>query len=1122
MSYQVKLNTPYNISIEEPGVAGTPEPSIVYVWTYNGSSIGINSRFVPSFVFPSLPGTLSCTITLSNPAGTTSETVTASITEAPPQASLKNISIRLSTNEGVSLLKIDNSSVSSTVKVGGERNNNLLPEYTNVTTIGYQWYRNDSPIAGATQATYTITESDVNTVLKVEMTVSNEINSVTRSSKIMIGNPEIDFGDSKIGTHLGSWTSISRYSNSVPFVNLVYSSCNGVNTDDSFARTSSTTHTNLFNWNVLDWGTSPAIFTEDGWPYQTTNETNLSPSGTNFARLWLNSGEAKQWARWYAMLGLEGGYSDYTPKGPNANNRTPDVLFGSPNENRKFSYEVHTYWQGNGYAEASHSASSPQTEITPTQVLFSGPENKGPWGTDNDDVSINGPQNMWKVTKTYQSITDKSYGTAPGLFAFITRSTKPSVQPPPWDWNTGPTRNVMVMVGTVTDITDSENPVVVYSGFDHTTYKPFQAYPNWIKQYNNSGVLRSLTLGHARNYLLKTGDPTKTPVQSAPGPFNPVLDESQNQILLNHLPRSSNPNRQAELNISPDGSYQIWTAPLWEIQPVVNMGWSHSYPSGALMGHGPMCKPTYVCFGRSLRGLIELSNQIDADVWWNHMPYITFVGTKDEQGNITYAWNHGRSGAGSSGELTYPYDQTQVGDLLLDENYANGFIDVVDRYLNEGRKLYNEYGNEVWNFGTSYREMYDYAGTYANRMIASVSEGGDGHLLARSSSFLLQSPAWFEGTAITGVGRGTDELRNLYTGASTALLSRHMRQRLATNESSREVVAMMGGRINGNAAFQRSLSILFACMPDLFKELDAITIANYHAPSLQLGRIPEEPLLVNDFGKLAVDQQMNTPDNLRYKESPLVMMDTPLLPAPSVPPNKTPMWFSGSMQVEESAAGKGVSILKALTTKFIANDLSANFGNWNYDFAEGLNSITSARPNPVLPQSRPVGGLIATRENIPAGWPVNQRRWNLQLFAYEGGPYVETTNDDRKKTFHGVWTSPHIYHYMRRYYEAYFYPAFKSNTRSVVSEQEIGTTGITENQLYRENMVPDTHQMYGGRIFDVMTDMTTIACENNLFAHESFWDGHLDAPAHLAREHAAFFNIGEEGWENNYSLDAGL
>ena len=62
-------------------------------------------------------------------------------------------------------------------------------------------------------------------------------------------------------------------------------------------------------------------------------------------------------------------------------------------------------------------------------------------------------------------------------------------------------------------------------------------------------------------------------------------------------------------------------------------------------------------------------------------------------------------------------------------------------------------------------------------------------------------------------------------------------------------------------------------------------------------------------------------------------------------------------------------------------------------------------------------------------------------------------------------------------------------------------------------MVPDTHQMYGGRIFDVMTDMTTIACENNLFAHESFWDGHLDAPAHLAREHAAFFNIGEEGWK---------
>jgi hypothetical protein len=1064
---------------------------------------------------------------------------TAQIKQFIPNVELDSVKIRLSTipnDNTVSRIPFDteNNPVGQflfAADLSNASTNIPVTRFSNGIPLEYVWKRGNIVIQSGTNNQYFITNDDKDSVISVDVIARNNKPSTRiRTASTIIGEVDESYENSHIGTHLGGWAAISYYGDAVPFVNLIYSSCNDVRkSTDSFAQPVFGSHTNLFGNDVgQNWGDRPEIMTEDGWIYQTVNGDNLSNNssgGPKWARLLLHIRSAKLWTRWFSILNIEGEYSNYEPKGPDRKERIPDIVFGELAEGKRFSYEVHTYWQGNGYAETSINSNG--ANVVPTSVNsvnFTGPNNQGPWGTNNDDENINGPQMMWKKTNVY----NWNYGAENEfLMTYITRSTKPQDEPAPWDWNTGPVRNVMAMIGKVTDITDPNNPKIVYSGFDHTTYNPFQVYPNWLKTYKHNKCLRSLTLGHVREHMKRPKGrnndspfPAPNPVSMCPGPHQ-LIFQNEEQVLLDHIPHPggrSIPNRRDEMGIPNDGSATIYTQQYYETQPMVKMGWIHASPDGANRGEGQMSRPTYVCFGRSVRALTELCNWINADLWWCHFPYVTFVGTKDEQGEITYAVKRGRSGAGSSGALTYPYDPNEVGYLMLDEEYVDNFVELVDRHLNPNLKLYNEYANEIWNFSDSYREAYDYSATLSNRIISDINEGGDGNLVGRTIA--MGNNAWFPGAASSYNSSGTDVPRLVYGFLSTALITRRMREKLTEKGSSRKLVAIGAGRINGNRAISHTLSHCFNTMPKLFKELDAISGANYHGWVRAKGRYPEQPL-TSESGQAAVDQLWSIPVNRDFIKSPLVMLGTPLLPAPSVPPAGTPSWFIGSPGIQEAAAGSGSSILRGANMRYISLDLPGNFRNWQYDFAEGVQNVTDWRPVAITPGTRNVGttgagNMVNETYNVPPGWPSGRRRWNLQLFAYEGGPYPDNITGDDNRIYHGVQLSPDTYKFKKSYYEAYFYPVARGITRDPVPGQKIGNTNVNEDDLYREGMVPDTHVLFEGPMFDLTVDMVIVGNFDVLFATDAYWNGHKNAPRMNARFYAASKGLGEPDWWVDY------
>jgi hypothetical protein len=683
--------------------------------------------------------------------------------------------------------------------------------------------------------------------------------------------------------------------------------------------------------------------------------------------------------RLWSALGLSG-YFDAPPVATLTYNNQGEIsgaTYPAPTgiAGRTVIADVSCYWEGQGVATASN-WSPPGTPPLPlvSTILFNGPDGQGPFG--------DGPRTMSKstVSLTFQPENGEF------IFGWILTSDVTG---------NNPLCNLIVMVSNVRDAQSGET---LYGGFDETTYRPFQLYPQWRDSMAHCRVIRSLHAGMA----MYTQNPERHIIYDATG-------------------------LEIELQNPDHGS-----------TPILYLGWTRAEPSpsGVERGFAAMNRPTNIAVGNSLRAYIEICNQLGADLWWAHPWPSVAVGSRSEGGQLVYARKRGRN----------VEDPEQVGALIVDDAYIDGFVNEIETYLRPDLKVYSEWANEVWNTSSSYIVHTRIAWAYAYRMIAEQRYGGDGLLWARSGT--LQSPAVNQGAPAAG---GPNELFAGFSAAASAAIAEAMRSRLGP--SSRTVVAVAAGQSNWINRSAVGLAHLWASMPGLFKQLDAVAHAPYR---------PRSNEVFND----AVLESTDTPSEAWDIVDQEFKFTLPLT-------NPQSYWVSGSIPNGTSPFNVGTG----------ANNVG-RLAAWKY-----------------LALDIPGGEYV--RRVLPPGWPPAQRRWNLQAITYEGGNHYRPQSADAKVKMFGLVMEPRYSIFNERYMEAVFSPGPKGVTRDPQSE--------SEERLYRPGMVPlgvepDAEPLHA--LFTWLITSQEPSYRHGMFWSSQWWNGQQNSPQALGIRRAAERGLG--------------
>ncbi len=761
---------------------------------------------------------------------------------------------------------------------------------------------------------------------------------------------------SAIGSHA---PSVNYFRSDVAFANLIYASVDG---PASLVRGLNNQGRQFFgSERYLDW-TGPAYYSRDGWPYR-SDAGPLSPSNAVHINLvW--AGPERMWS----VLGLRGGFESPPEATLNENGRS--VRYDAPRgiAGRSFSFKATCYWEGQGVAVVGRG----QVPPTPTvqSVNFTGPDGRGPFG--------DGPRTMQSSTVQF-TVNGDSPG---GLLAYIIESDSTGADP---------LRNLVVLISEVRDTATGE---LVYGGFDHTTYRPFQLYPDWVESMRHCSHLRSLHNDFAR------GEPTP----------NHIIHEDTGL--------------EYEWHMASHGSTHILTT-----------GWSRSSPSapGFERGFAAINRPTHVGFGNSLRAIIEICNQLDADLWWCHPAPTVFVGTRHSNGSIHFARLRGETQS----------DLNQVGAILVDHEYLDGFTHEISTHLKPGLTVYSEWVNEIWNAAPYYVWATRYAWTSAMRAIAPVEYGGDDGLWF--SKRTLESPALHAGVDLKD---DANAAMAAFSAAASASLAEGIRERLGP-ESDREIVCVAAGQSNWPARSAIGLGQFWASMPYLFKQLDAVAHAPYR-----------DPILVWPHNSAETDQylveMLSTAEGAwdAYEAAGMIL-----------PPSHPSSWWTTATRPD------GVTNLthgNFIAWKHLALDLPVDLG------ADRRNSYA--------------------RMYVPRDWPANKRRWNLDLLTYEGGTHTLPGNkpgpyaERAKLLTYSLVLEPRNAVFYQRYLETVFHLGPKGLTRDP-------TSGL-EEALYRPGMVPDgvvadAAPLHSGFTFLLTTGQPSF--RHGMFWSLQWWNGHVNA-----------------------------
>ena len=465
-TFQVQPQTPYDISIGLPGIAGTPTPVVSYAWTYNGTPIGDNSRFVNNYTFPSFPGTLACTITLTNIVGSVSQTVTATIEEVSNLPSLSPVTIRNNAAQTVPISAIANGNAGVVLRVGGPTAPDVNPVSQNANSISYQWRRAASNIAGATGQTYTLVADDEDQTISVVVTATNLDGSTSRTATLTVGDA-LPNANSHIGSHLPNEISETAYTPDIAFANLMYMAKarwlggNGTNTNRPIT--------------LWENHTGDPFCTADGWPLKNIDGSPLSSSKP--AEIWM-IGSNDDYRAW-SILQLPGEYTE-SPAGEVQ--PAPDNI-----RDKQARFKLNAYWEGSGTVKLLLIAN----DVPEQQVTFAGPLNEGPWGT--------GPVNMRMKSWNWNTGNNCRIGQ----FKLLIEGTDPN----------DPVRNIILLISDVRYLL-SASPLVVgdliYEGFDHTTYRPYALYPAWVEKNKRMKILRNhgqTKVNHGDNVIYASQTP---------------------------------------------------------------------------------------------------------------------------------------------------------------------------------------------------------------------------------------------------------------------------------------------------------------------------------------------------------------------------------------------------------------------------------------------------------------------------------------------------------------------------------------------------------------------------------------------------------------------------------------
>ena len=756
-TFTVTPGAAYNVGVTQPQVAGTPTPAISYAWTFGGEPIG-NTRVVQyTFAEATLPGTLQCVVTLSNIAGSVSRTLTATVQAASNLPVLNAVTIRDNASPTVTIASVEidsgDSHIGRVLRVGGPAQADLNPTGSNFTSIAYQWRRDGSAIAGATSQTHTIVEADEDTTLSVTATAQNLSGSVTRTASVVVG-------ESSVRPPLGDHLPLTQNNVSGPmFVNLIYSGINSVRFGGQALIRNSGGSNNPQNARLgrdvaaEEWGDRGEYFTVDGWPYrQSTGAiTDAMPVRIELA---LTSP-----FRWLEMLSLPGSEildaDEYAIENGKLRAKLPAEV-----RNRTFTFDLRCYWEGSGRAVGGRVGigTAPET----SQVSFTGPSGDGPYGDGTRTMSMS-------VTGLSVEFDDVGLPTQTYLTAFITESDATG---------DNPLRNLIAMVANVRDAVTGE---LIYAGFDHTNYAPFQMYPRAIERYRKVSHIRSLQNEHARS----TYESLR---------LSSMVHEKVGDLVQ---------------------TLEYWDLDQ-ETQPLIRTVWTPvKDPSGYEKGFGAINRPTHACFGNSMRAMVEVCRQCGCGLWWCH-PAATIKVATVIDGEEVHALDVGSSIGNAS----------QTGTLAVWEDYAAGFASEIER-MPPGVEVFSEYANENWNTAANYQFQNITCFNVAQRAIAGENYGGDGDVFVRrvGAKYAIGASGLFAETE-TGDAQKEPNATILATGIlAGCVIAQRIREL-----TSRSIVCVGGMWSNGRAFNAKAIGMLFARAPLMMKELDALAEAPYRDP----------------------------------------------------------------------------------------------------------------------------------------------------------------------------------------------------------------------------------------------------------------------------------------------------
>ena len=693
---------------------------------------------------------------------------------------------------------------------------------------------------------------------------------------------------SRIGSHA---PSNNYWGADVAFTNLIYSS---VANPEELVRGVNSQGVQFFGTGRFDEWTGPAYYTHDGWPFRSDLGALSRTNAVPIVLCW--EGRERMWS----LLGLRGQYEtpplatlETKPWGSIATFPAPPGIAG-----RTFEFKATCYWEGQGIAVVG-GGSVPATPTVST-VQFTGPDGQGPFG--------DGPRTMSRSTVTGTAVDSSSR-----LMAYIIESDPTGANP---------LRNLIVLISEVRDTATGE---IVYAGFDHTTYRPFQLYPNWVESMRHHSHLRSLHNDYAY------GTPTAS-----------------------------------QLIHEDTGLEYEWHEPSHGSTHLLRTGWSRPAPTapGFDKGFAAINRPTHVGFGTSLRAHIELCNQIDADVWWCHPAPTVFVGTRGQGSQVTYARRRGQNAS----------DPNQVGSILIDEEYVQGFTDEIEQHLKPGLKVYSEWVNEIWNAAAPYVWATRYAWTSAMRAIAPVQYGGDDGLWFVRRT--LGSPAIYTGASLTP---DANHSMAAFSAAASAKLAEGIRARLGSG-SSREIVCVAAGQSKWMDRSAQGLGQFWAAMPKLFKQLDAVAHAPYRS---WWGNSTEQDAQLAELGADGV---------WRYNE-------------------------------EVKGTQRSYAEFPSLALRSDSEWATSSF---NYPLFLSWKGLALDHPQ--------AGGY--QRRRTPPNWPANQRRWNLELVTYEGGNHHIPGSAAAKLESYPGTMHPSYETFTLRYMETVFGHGPKGLTRDPASAGE--------------------------------------------------------------------------------------